>query len=65
MICGVADKDSPTANQTHAKTYLVHLLARAFYATKNTTIPVALSILGFGIAIFLIVAPLRYKNAYD
>ena len=30
---------------------LVHLLARAFYATKNTTIPVAVSILGIIIAI--------------
>ncbi|MFZ2187940.1 MAG: murein biosynthesis integral membrane protein MurJ [Candidatus Moraniibacteriota bacterium] len=30
---------------------LVHLLARAFYATKNTTIPVAISILGILIAI--------------
>jgi putative peptidoglycan lipid II flippase len=30
---------------------LVHLLARAFYATKNTTIPVAVSILGITIAI--------------
>lgn len=30
---------------------LVHLLARAFYATKNTTIPVAVSILGIAIAI--------------
>jgi putative peptidoglycan lipid II flippase len=30
---------------------LVHLMARAFYATKNTTIPVAVSILGIIIAI--------------
>ncbi|OGI26591.1 MAG: hypothetical protein A2184_02250 [Candidatus Moranbacteria bacterium RIFOXYA1_FULL_44_7] len=30
---------------------LVHLLARAFYATKNTTIPVAVSVLGIIIAI--------------
>jgi putative peptidoglycan lipid II flippase len=30
---------------------LVHLLARAFYATKNTTIPVVVSILGIIIAI--------------
>lgn len=30
---------------------LIHLLARAFYATKNTTIPVVVSILGFIIAI--------------
>lgn len=30
---------------------LVHLLARAFYATKNTTIPVAVSIVGIIIAI--------------
>lgn len=30
---------------------LVHLLARAFYATKNTTTPVAVSILGIIIAI--------------
>lgn len=30
---------------------LVHLLARAFYATKNTTIPVVVSMLGIAIAI--------------
>lgn len=30
---------------------LVHLLARAFYATKNTTVPVVMSILGLIIAI--------------
>ena len=30
---------------------LRHLLARAFYATKNTTIPVVLGIIGLGIAI--------------
>lgn len=30
---------------------LVHLFARAFYATKNTTIPVAVSILGILIAV--------------
>ena len=30
---------------------LVHLLARAFYATKNTVIPVVMSILGLIIAI--------------
>jgi len=30
---------------------LVHLLARAFYATKNTTIPVVISIIGLIIAI--------------
>jgi putative peptidoglycan lipid II flippase len=30
---------------------LVHLLARAFYATKNTTIPVAVSILGIIISV--------------
>lgn len=30
---------------------LVHLLARAFYATKNTAIPVIMSIIGFVIAI--------------
>ena len=30
---------------------LVHLLARAFYATKNTTVPVVMSILGLVIAI--------------
>lgn len=30
---------------------LRHLLARAFYATKNTTVPVVLNILGLGIAI--------------
>ena len=30
---------------------LRHLLARAFYATKNTTVPVVLSIIGLGIAV--------------
>lgn len=30
---------------------LSHLLARAFYATKNTTVPVALSFVGFAIAL--------------
>jgi putative peptidoglycan lipid II flippase len=30
---------------------LIHLLARAFYATKNTTIPVAVSVLGIIIAL--------------
>ncbi len=30
---------------------LIHLLARAFYATKNTTIPVAVSILGIIVAV--------------
>jgi putative peptidoglycan lipid II flippase len=30
---------------------LIHLLARAFYATKNTTIPVAVSVLGIIIAV--------------
>ncbi|OGN08123.1 MAG: hypothetical protein A3J46_06265 [Candidatus Yanofskybacteria bacterium RIFCSPHIGHO2_02_FULL_41_11] len=30
---------------------LIHLLARAFYATKNTTIPVVMSVLGLIIAI--------------
>jgi putative peptidoglycan lipid II flippase len=30
---------------------LIHLLARAFYATKNTAVPVAVSVLGIAIAI--------------
>lgn len=30
---------------------LIHLLARAFYATKNTTIPVAVSVLGIAVAV--------------
>ena len=30
---------------------LVHLFARAFYATKNTVIPVLVSVLGFAVAV--------------
>jgi putative peptidoglycan lipid II flippase len=44
MILGVFCLSIPTEA-------LVHLLARAFYATKNTTIPVATSLLGIIIAI--------------
>ena len=44
IVLGVFTLAMPTES-------LVHLLARAFYATKNTLIPVIISILGLCIAI--------------
>jgi len=44
LVLGVFTLAMPTES-------LVHLLARAFYATKNTLIPVVLSIIGLVIAI--------------
>jgi len=44
LVLGVFTLAMPTES-------LVHLLARAFYATKNTLIPVILSLIGLAIAI--------------